>query len=416
MVTSTTTARSKYRIFPSHTPQERESLKASIAERGVDVLGITDQDGNLLDGWERDGICTELGIPFPLEIRHFASEAEKFELIVSVNAKRRQLNRQQTRNLIAAYLRADPAIADNYLASLIGGVSKNTVAEVRRELEATCQIDKLTKFRGRDGKSRPRKYARVIASTPRDLDIAKTIIGSLPPQDKILDATTAARHARRQQRKQEIESQIPVPLPDGAIRLYHCPFQQLEAVAGIASGSADVVLTDIPYGAEFLPQLPDLGAFAERILVEGGLFVMYSGQYYLDQVMTELARHLTYRWMMASVWDGDGTLAHTRNVLSKWKPILVYSKGHWQERGMWVDLLRVPSKEKDWHPWQQPLEEVERLVRYFSKPGDLVVDPCGGGFTTAVACQIHGRRCISCDVDEQAVLRGAERLAQVYKL
>jgi DNA modification methylase len=129
--------------------------------------------------------------------------------------------------------------------------------------------------------------------------------------------------------------------------------------------------------------------------------------------MTALGRHLTYCWALASVWNGDGTLVHPRNVLSKWKPVLVYSKGKWQERGMWVDLSCVPSKEKDWHPWQQPLEEVERLVRYFSKSGDLVVDPCGGGFTTAVACRNLGRRCISCDVDKHAVAKGQQRLSEV---
>src|SRR5207245_2185095 len=51
------------------------------------------------------------------------------------------------------------------------------------------------------------------------------------------------------------------------------------------------------------------------------------------------------------------------------------------------------------------------LVHHFSEPGDLVVDPCGGGFTTAVACRDLGRRCISCDIDEAAVIRGQDRLA-----
>jgi DNA modification methylase len=130
-------------------------------------------------------------------------------------------------------------------------------------------------------------------------------------------------------------------------------------------------------------------------------------------VMTTLGQHLTYRWMLASVWDGAGTPLHPRNVVSKWKPILVYSKGNWQNRGMWVDLSHVPSKEKDWHPWQQPLQEVEMLVRYFSAQGDLIVDPCGGGFTTAVACQALGRCCVSCDVDKQAVAKGQQRLSEV---
>jgi Transposase DDE domain group 1 len=42
---------------------------------------------------------------------------------------------------------------------------------------------------------------------------------------------------------------------------------------------------------------------------------------------------------------------------------------------------------------------------------DLVVDPCGGGFTVAAACRNLARRCVSCDIDESAVIRGQDRLA-----
>ena len=73
-------------------------------------------------------------------------------------------------------------------------------------------------------------------------------------------------------------------------------------------------------------------------------------------------------------------------------------------------MSMVKAKEKFWHPWQEPLEEVERLVKDFSQPGDQVVDPLGGAFTTAVACKRHDRKCISCDNNEAAVIRGQDRL------
>ena len=73
--------------------------------------------------------------------------------------------------------------------------------------------------------------------------------------------------------------------------------------------------------------------------------------------------------------------------------------------------FEVRAKEKEWHEWQQSLEQVERLVKDFSEPGDQVVDPLGGAFTTAVACKRHDRKCISCDNNEAAVIRGQDRLA-----
>jgi site-specific DNA-methyltransferase (adenine-specific) len=78
---------------------------------------------------------------------------------------------------------------------------------------------------------------------------------------------------------------------------------------------------------------------------------------------------------------------------------------------MWPDVFRVNSKEKDWHPMQQPLEEAEKFVRYFTQPGDLVVDPCSGSFTTAVACKNLGRRFIGCDIRTEYVSKGQTRLA-----
>ncbi len=108
--------------------------------------------------------------------------------------------------------------------------------------------------------------------------------------------------------------------------------------------------------------------------------------------------------MANRLYKGGGT------ILSKWKPILVYSKGTYSREGHLHDVSQVKTKEKQWHPWQQPLEEVEKLIEDFSKPGDLVIDPCGGGFTTAVACQNLNRRCISCDVDQTCVTKGQIRL------
>jgi DNA modification methylase len=147
-------------------------------------------------------------------------------------------------------------------------------------------------------------------------------------------------------------------------------------------------------------------------LVEGGLFVTYSGQYHLDHVMRALGEHLTYRWEKSSQIRNDANLVHPYQILSFWKPILIYSKGAWRERRQWHDVCRAAEKEKDWHDWQQPLEEVERLIQDFSEPGALVVDTCGGGFTVASAYQHLGdRSCIACDIDEAAVMRGQDRLA-----
>ena len=121
--------------------------------------------------------------------------------VVTVNVKRRQFGREQKEELIRAYLLKDPAIGDKTLADLIGGISKNKVAEVRAEMEAACLIDKVMQRRGADGKMYPAKYPRIVVNSPKEMERALEAIKSLPANGKTLDATTAARRARVGRRK-----------------------------------------------------------------------------------------------------------------------------------------------------------------------------------------------------------------------
>ncbi|WP_166831555.1 ParB N-terminal domain-containing protein [Thalassoroseus pseudoceratinae] len=204
---------SDYQFLPPLLPEEFEALKTSIAERGVDVPIIVDQDGNVIDGYHRERACDELGIYCPREIRHFDNETDKLELILSLNCRRRQLNRKQKRSVIEAYLLRDPQIADNFLAEIIGGISKNTVAAVRGELEGTCQIDKFDVLRGRDGKQRPVQYKKIVANTQKEVDAAKKVIGDLPDSSagKLLNVVTARREVETEKRRQDPYDFYPTP-------------------------------------------------------------------------------------------------------------------------------------------------------------------------------------------------------------
>lgn len=219
------------------------------------------------------------------------------------------------------------------------------------------------------------------------------------------------RRVRRAAEITEAEAKTVVPSDVGdAIRLFNCRFQDLEATAGLAPASVQLVCTDIPFGNDFMGQLEELAEFADRVLAPGGVLVSYIGQHRLDEKLAILSKQLTFRWLGTSAWTGVGTPIHMLNGVAKSIPIVLYSKGDWIIKGRWVDTFIDSGQEKDWHPWQRPLAEVENFVHYFSKPGDLVVDPCGGGFTTAIACERTGRRCVSCDVEKASVVRGQERL------
>ena len=90
---------------------------------------------------------------------------------------------------------------------------------------------------------------------------------------------------KRRMAIEQTEGRQVEPPEEGDIRIFHCPFQKLEEVAGIEPNSVNLILTDIPYDQGFLPQVADLAAFASRVLVEGGMLVTYTGQYWLHKVI-----------------------------------------------------------------------------------------------------------------------------------
>lgn len=71
------------------------------------------------------------------------------------------------------------------------------------------------------------------------------------------------------------------------------------------------------------------------------------------------------------------------------------------------------------HPCPKPLDLMERLVRDFTDPGELVCDPFAGSFTTAVACKRLGRNFIGWEINPEwhaAGVRRVEAAREQYEL
>lgn len=128
------TAATPYQLLPELADDEYVSLKADIAQRGVQVPVEYDELGNILDGHHRVRACEELGIKdWPSLVRGGMSEDEKRRHVRRLNLARRHLSRKAKRQLIGDELVADPDRSDRELGRLLG-VDHKTVGSVRREL------------------------------------------------------------------------------------------------------------------------------------------------------------------------------------------------------------------------------------------------------------------------------------------
>lgn len=120
-------------------------------------------------------------------------------------------------------------------------------------------------------------------------------------------------------------------------------------------------------------------------------------------------------WVRAGVWDrpdGAPQLSGDRPAQGAEGIAIMHSPGkkRWNgggSRALWT--FGVERTERQ-HPTQKPVALMMELVRLFTNPGDLVIDPFCGLGTTGAACLRMGRRFIGVEQDARYASLARERL------
>jgi predicted RNA methylase len=170
----------------------------------------------------------------------------------------------------------------------------------------------------------------------------------------------------------------------------------------------DAIITDPPYGFEFLPLFGDLGAWADKVLKPGGVLAVLMGQIYLPDVFRLLDGARPYRWTACYLTPGPGDVLYTPRVQSNWKPLLIYGGGP-----RFADVFRSEGTDaaaKSLHHWGQDYRGFHSIVSRLTDPGQTVADPFMGSGTTLLAAQALGRHAVGADLDPAAVATARERL------
>ncbi len=181
---------------------------------------------------------------------------------------------------------------------------------------------------------------------------------------------------------------------------------RFQDAAWIPDESVDAIITDPPYGREWLPLYEDLADFAARVLKLGGICLVMTGQLILPDVIAILRRRLQYVWLISYVSTGHAALVWSIRVMSHSKPVLYFAKPPHSPTGLFrPDLISSGQKTKREHEWQQSVAGFRNLIRHYTQPNSLILDPCCGTGTTLVATIMEGegRRAIGIDVDERAI-------------
>lgn len=101
----------------------------------------------------------------------------------------------------------------------------------------------------------------------------------------------------------------------------------------------------------------------------------------------------------------------TRKLIDYRKPVPVMYNTKKVPGNVWqIPRVRYRMDEYENHPTQKPTALLDRIIRASSKPGDIVLDPFSGTFTTSYVAQVLGRDSIGIEAEEEYVKIGLRRL------
>lgn len=393
-------------LLPPLSTEEREALEADIAERGILVpVVLDDETGDLLDGNHRREIGEKLGVEVPERRMAFASDVEREAFALSHNLSRRNLSFEQRRDLRKHQQRVYFALRDDHTqarAAAKVGVSRSTAANWDAERDASnVRSDKAS---GDPEKKAKKNDKRIKITDEEAEDIARRVELGEPHEQIAADygisrqrvgqiakkAKAKAETAERRKRSREAE-----PLDDGVdLRIGDAR----DVLADVEDESAALVLTDPPYGDEAEPLYRWLAEWSARVLVSGGSLICFTGQSRLDRDMRVFGEQLRYWWCLSMPHHQSQRLAG-KFVIIEWKPVLWFVKDHRRGRTLVPDVLRSPAREKADHPWGQGDGGIAPLLEHLTEPGELVCDPFAGTGRWGQMTASMGRRWIGADVE-----------------
>ena len=386
-------------------PDEYAALKASIRRHGRCYEPvIKNKNGKIISGSDRLRACKELGVPRPKSIVISVNDQQADELALELNVCRKYTSLKTKRELARQLLRDRTTDSDNLIA-IASGLTDKTITAMRRRMEKASEIPKVKTRKGRDGKSYPAHPIIECRNQSQEKRAcsALTELGKHAPAKnlKLSKAEWAVVHHRK-------DNSPPFELEDGDIRIEHCDFRALE----VPDQTLDMFFTDPPYQLSDLSLFEALGEFASRKLKPGGILLTYVGTRELIPAGHLMEKHLKY-YSLVIVRNHGGVFVPVvgRKLMHGYKTLLYYSNGPLpRDTSVLYDYMEGSAKEKELHPWQQPVGEALKYIGDLSKPGDLICDPFLGSGTTAVACERLSRRFVGCDVDLGCVNMARKRV------
>lgn len=230
----------------------------------------------------------------------------------------------------------------------------------------------------------------------------------------------------------------------------------LDLCNGLEPQSVDMILADLPYGTtacswdEIIPFAPMWTAF-KRVIKPRGAIVLTASQPFTSKLVCSNIDWFRHEWVWEKVHannfircnfepqkrhenilvfasgdtyycpqmsDGEPYKIFSGSKLVKGKtsgaiPHNVWSVNDGKRHPTSIIKFNLDPKQ---HPTQKPVDLFAYLIRTYTQPGELVLDPTCGSGTTAIAARQTGRHYIVGDSSAEYIEVTRKRLAQPYTL
>lgn len=369
-------------------------LKNDLQENGYDLKQpIYLYQDEILDGWNRFKACQELKIQ-PIYKDFSGSEIEAMSFVMRTNKRR---------NLTSSQWAAIAVEADEFIQALRGeaeNVRRKKISEFKKG--KTGQL--IAPSESEQNKTRT-KLATTFNTNRTYINEAQRLKETNPEVfQQVKSGEKTLTDVKKEEKKQERQNERKIRLQVNENIDYNPDIRKgkfQDVCKDIADNSIDHIITDPPYPKEYLQDWSDLGEVAKRILKPGGFCITYSGQYHMIEVLNRMTKNLDFYWQLILLHTGSLSTVHPVKMNVGYKPIFIFYKTPKTPQFDYVkDVIIGTGTEKFGHEWQQSEGELDIILNYFTKPGDLILDPFAGSGTTGFACMKNNRRSILMDIND----------------
>jgi DNA modification methylase len=417
------------KLIPPLTPDEYKQLETNCIEEGIRDAIIT-WNGYIIDGHNRYKIAQDWCLVFRLEAKEFKSEQDVKVWMILNQFGRRNIG-NYTRAKLA--LELEDIFREKAKENLkLAAEKTNTGFQISEKALNLFDEEKPIKKIEIEKVNSVKEVAKLADLSHDTIAKVKKIEQKATPEIKEklstgeLTINEVYQEIKKEEKKEELKEKIQSQRIETKISENIKNGNSLEILEKLEDGCIDIVLTDPPYGINYISNRSIYDdSITKRGLMNDGdeAFEILEKTCQILSNKTAQNAHLYFfcSWSVYSkfesiiskyftiktplVWDkGNKGSGDLENDWGNQTEIIIFCvKGKKLVNNRRGNLLSIPRlhSSKMIHPTQKPVELINEILEVSYTKGDFIVDPFMGSGSTIKACNKINAKSLGIEIDNE---------------